>query len=67
MLQSEARTAKTYLAALDQDIALRRQCLLSSLNPPEEDHQPELLEFDRSAAEIRRKVEAVLHTNSVTD
>ena len=60
MLRSEARTAKTYLAALDQEIASRRKCLIASMNPPEEDHQPELMEFDRSAGQVRQAVENVL-------
>jgi hypothetical protein len=65
MLRPETRTAQQYLEALDQAIALRRTRLIASLNPPSEDHQPELVAFDRTALTVRQAVTNVLSTNTV--
>lgn len=61
---TEARNAEQYLDTLDLVIALRRARLIASLNPPGEDHQPELAGFDRAAQKIRQAVTDVFSTST---
>jgi len=67
MLQSEARTAEQYQQYLEQNIACRRQRLIATFDPPAEDHQPELIEFDRTANRIQQEVMDVLYPNTSSD